>query len=614
MREIILTSSVLITVIALLRQLLRGRISPRLQYALWLLVALRLLLPGTLFTVPVSVTGAADELTAVIEKRLPAPAPVPAAPVASPAGPAAGEGAAASETAAPQVRENSRPAANWPDFIWKAGILVTGCITVASNIFFYVQLRARRRRLALPPEVVTGNLPVYLVEDLPSPCLFGLIHPAIYLNRQATDPAYLTYVLTHERTHFRHGDHVWSALRGVCVALHWYNPLVWLAASLNRQDCELACDDGVIWLLGEQQRLDYGTALVRMISPGRPSLLRSSTSMTAGKRSMKERVALIIRRPRMLKVTAALVALVMCSAVAVTFGATAKANADELTPPDYQENVSLPLAPRSLTRLGSTGYTHFTGLFSLSVPEDWADRLLYEEDEDGVRFYDAAAYQAAPDGSLLLNVYPQAAVWAAVYEQDAISLGEFNTGGSPYVYQLAWNHAPEYSDSIQALRDTAADTFRLDVSAEVFSRLVHETYRANLPLAVAYLPYLSWESYQSLYSEGPLPLLETLMELARSGEMDWGQYHDMMSNRTDSAINGSYAAAYRELVWAMYQQNPSQFGSVLKCEYLTGAERDHMLSWFRSAAAAYQDWPELLEFSDEELYQLLGVTELNSVG
>lgn len=615
MREIILTSSVLITVITLLRRLLRGKISPRLQYALWLLVALRLLLPGTLFTVPVSVTGAADELTAVMEKRLPVPAAsgVPdAAPVPPSAPSGTGEGAAAPETAVPQVSKNSRPAANRLVFIWKAGILVTGCVTVVSNLVFYAQLRAKRRRLVLPPEAVTGNLPVYLVEDLPSPCLFGLIHPAIYLNRQATDPAYLTYVLTHERTHFRHGDHVWSVLRGVCVAVHWYNPLVWLAASLNRQDCELACDDGVIWLLGEQQRLDYGTALVRMISPGRPSLLRSSTSMTAGKRSMKERVALIIQRPQMLKATSALVALVMCGAVAVTFGATAKADTGEL--PEFQEDVSLPSAPRSLTRLSAAGYTHFSGLFSLSVPEDWAGRLLFEEDEDGVRFYDAAAYRATPDESLLLSIYPQAAVWAAVYEQDAVSLEEFNTGGSPYVYQLAWNRAPEYSGSIQTLRDTAADTFRLNAAADVFSRLVHETYQTNLPLAIAYLPYLSWESYQRLYSEEPLPLLTALTDFARSGGMDWGQYHDVMSNRADSAINGSYAAAYRELVWAMYQQDPSQFGSVLKCEYLTGAERDHMLSWFRSAAAAYQDWPELLEFSDEELYRLLGVTELNSVG
>lgn len=62
MSEIILTSSVLILVIALLRRVLRGRISSRVQYALWLLAALRLLIPGVLFPAPVSVVGAAAEL------------------------------------------------------------------------------------------------------------------------------------------------------------------------------------------------------------------------------------------------------------------------------------------------------------------------------------------------------------------------------------------------------------------------------------------------------------------------------------------------------------------------------------------------------------------------
>ena len=71
MTEIILTSSVLILVIALLRRLLRGRIDPRIQYALWLLAALRLLIPGSLFAAPVSVLGAAEELQTAITAALP---------------------------------------------------------------------------------------------------------------------------------------------------------------------------------------------------------------------------------------------------------------------------------------------------------------------------------------------------------------------------------------------------------------------------------------------------------------------------------------------------------------------------------------------------------------
>ena len=82
MTEIILTSSVLIVVLALLRRLLRGRMDPRLQYALWLLVALRLLIPGTLFPAPVSVAGAAEDLRVSIQQAFPGPADLTADPAA----------------------------------------------------------------------------------------------------------------------------------------------------------------------------------------------------------------------------------------------------------------------------------------------------------------------------------------------------------------------------------------------------------------------------------------------------------------------------------------------------------------------------------------------------
>ena len=607
MRDIILTSSVLIAVTALLRRLLRGKISPRLQYGLWLLAALRLLLPGALFTVPVSVTGAASGLTAVMQERVPAPLPdnlAPALPLPD-----------QPESTPPQNTTQVRPAVDWLDFVWKAGILVTGCAMALSNLIFYLQLRSKRQPIPLPPGSETGRLPVYLVEDLPSPCLFGLYCPAIYLNSRALDPAHLPYVLTHERTHFRHGDHLWSILRGVCLAVHWYNPLVWLAASLSRRDCELACDDGAIWVLGEGQRLEYGNALVQMIVPSRTSLLRASTSMTAGKRNMKERIALIVQRPRMLKATAVLTLLVMCSAVAVTFGAQAAALTENPPePPPEEEEASQPLA-RYLAQPASPDYTHFSGLFSLTLPEDMLDSLLLAEDEDGVYFYDAAAYREAPEDSLLLRVYPQAEAWASAYEAEQWTLGRFDTNGSPYVYLLDWNRTAAFSQRAQVLRDAAADSFQLYASADLFSRLVRSFYGDNMPMAAAYLPYLSWDNYRTVYDENEMSgALSALWSFAASGALEWGQYHDLMSSRTDSAIDGAYATAYQDMIWELYHQNPSQFASVLKSPYLTGAERDHILFWFRGAVASHQDWPEALTFSDEVLYQLLGITELNSVG
>ena len=128
-------------------------------------------------------------------------------------------------------------------------------------------------------------------------------------------------------------------------------------------------------------------------------------------------------------------------------------------------------------------------------------------------------------------------------------------------------------------------------------------------------PYLSWDNYGTVYDENEMSgVLSALWSFAASGALEWGQYHDLMSSRTDSAIDGAYAAAYQDMIWELYHQNPSQFASVLKSPYLTGAERDHILFWFRGAVASHQDWPEALTFSDEVLYQLLGITELNSVG
>ena len=75
MNEIILTSSVLILIIAALRRILRGRIAPTLQYALWLLVALRLLIPGTLFTAPVSAIGFAEDIYSAVVESLPEETP-----------------------------------------------------------------------------------------------------------------------------------------------------------------------------------------------------------------------------------------------------------------------------------------------------------------------------------------------------------------------------------------------------------------------------------------------------------------------------------------------------------------------------------------------------------
>jgi beta-lactamase regulating signal transducer with metallopeptidase domain len=135
----------------------------------------------------------------------------------------------------------------------------------------------------------------------------------------AADGEALAHVLAHEETHYHHKDHIWSLLRCICLVVHWYNPLVWLAAALSRRDSELACDEGAIRRLGEEQRAAYGRTLIGLTCTGAGRLLRTATTMTGSKKSIKERIVLIAKKPKMKIYTLVAVILIAAIAAGCTF-------------------------------------------------------------------------------------------------------------------------------------------------------------------------------------------------------------------------------------------------------------------------------------------------------
>lgn len=180
-------------------------------------------------------------------------------------------------------------------YLWTLGAGLFLAVLAGSNLRF--ALRLRRARRPFPARV--GGTPIYTAGCVATPCLFGLFRPAIYLPPQvARDGAALGHVLAHELTHRRHGDHIWSALRCAALALHWYDPLVWLAVVLSRRDGELACDEGAVARLGEGERLPYGRTLVGLVagrSFGPGHLLQCSTTMSPGKKALRRRIEQLAR-------------------------------------------------------------------------------------------------------------------------------------------------------------------------------------------------------------------------------------------------------------------------------------------------------------------------------
>lgn len=151
----------------------------------------------------------------------------------------------------------------------------------------------------------------------------------------------------HEQTHYRHGDNLWAVLRGVCLALHWYNPLVWWAAELSRRDAELACDEATIRRIGESERAAYGRTLIRMTCEKRPALLVTATMMTDSGKGLKERISLLVKKPKTAAYTAVAVLLIAGLSVACTFTG-GKDNAELAEPfgKHYVEEATVALRTR----------------------------------------------------------------------------------------------------------------------------------------------------------------------------------------------------------------------------------------------------------------------------
>ena len=356
MMQWIVSSSVLILVVIALRYVLRGKLSLRMQYALWLLVLVRLLVPVSFGASDLSVMNAVPERAPTVQQGIYRQdivgewndAPANAGTVGIPA-------QSMSEAAPPNLVQNvttatvTAPTVEKTDWariaktVWLAGAAALGLVFLAVNLRFGKKLRRSRERV----EETDACLPVYESGETDTPCLFGVAKPSIYVTPDTrTEAETLRYALAHEQTHYRHGDNLWAVLRGVCLALHWYNPLVWWAAELSRRDAELACDEATIRRIGESERAAYGRTLIRMTCEKRPALLVTATMMTDSGKGLKERISLLVKKPKTAAYTAVAVLLIAGLSVACTFtGGRENAELAEPFGKHYVEEATVACAP-----------------------------------------------------------------------------------------------------------------------------------------------------------------------------------------------------------------------------------------------------------------------------
>lgn len=356
MIEWIVSSSVLIAALLLLRLLFRNKISKRVQYALWALVLLRLLIPISIVESAASVSNLLSDLTAkpVVQAASGTLSPQVRYDLAVQEVLDAHDYPQEAYSALPEVQqeaiiqeyqpqiqqkldsyETAYDAAQILKILWLVGAAVMGLFLLVGNLRFYRKLKRTRTRLKS-----AASLPVYRSSEAKTPCLFGLFRPSIYLPDTAIDEKAMSYILAHEQTHRRHLDHIWALARCICLALHWYNPLVWIAVKVSRTDSELACDEGTLAKLGDDCRESYGRTLIEM-SCARPSMadyLLTSTTMTGNKKSLYQRIQAIATKQKVILAAVICLAVAVAILVGCTFTGAGSKNPDPDTPPT--ENIT----------------------------------------------------------------------------------------------------------------------------------------------------------------------------------------------------------------------------------------------------------------------------------
>ena len=304
---------VLILFIVLIRALAIHRLPKTTFLALWMIAALRLLLP---FSIPLTfnIHIGLDVFSDVVQKL----------PSGNIGFPIPGESRHAYDTGAVV----SSPAAERISIfviLWLVGVLLLA-------LYFSISyLRSMRKfRMSVPDNTpyirewlnahqIVRPIEVRSSDLISSPLTYGILHPVILLPKKLdrNDQAALQYVLTHEYVHIRRFDAITKILFAAVLCIHWFNPLVWGMYVLANRDTELSCDAWVIRMTGVKNRSSYALMLIKM-EERRNGM--SALWNHFGKNAISERIEAIMKFKKT-SIWACILALVLIAGATTAFAA-----------------------------------------------------------------------------------------------------------------------------------------------------------------------------------------------------------------------------------------------------------------------------------------------------
>lgn len=302
------SGTLLLLLILGLKPLYKTKFSKQWQYYIWMIAALRFLLPWNVpfpFTPDTTIVGSLFEKsdTAVITNEIHAD---PNVSVLADTGNNAAEPIQASRDITAVAMREPFNIYVCLFFIWStvALILFVRKITIYQSFIQYVKagnakvsdirllnlLSDHEEKLNIKTRVELSYNPL-----IASPMLIGFFRPEIVLPVGDMDDKELSYIFVHELIHYKQRDMFYKWLIQIVVCAHWFNPFAYLLEKEVNRSCELSCDEKVISVLDDKAKREYGDTLISfMKSKNIYKSSLASVTLTEGAEQLKERLNAIM--------------------------------------------------------------------------------------------------------------------------------------------------------------------------------------------------------------------------------------------------------------------------------------------------------------------------------
>lgn len=324
--EISLYSSVIIIFTALLDKFTRKYYSSRWNYYIWLILAVRMLLPFNLQLVEIPNMLPAVRQVSIQKGAVTSPdisattklttdeVTIDSEQITSTLSSSV-EGDSSSGKSLPSYQKgedynrsdyDSVPILILLPYIWLAGIVIFLLQHIISYTVFLKKLKrwtmtvSEQETLRILSDMtselkVQKTIKIGMCKYIFSPMMIGLLHPMIILPTEHFSENQMKTIIKHELIHYKHGDICYKLLLLCMNAIHWFNPFAFYMVKCANRTIELVCDEAVIAKQNEEYRESYSYALLQTIVKQQKIKYNAfSTNFNGGKKLMKERFTKIM--------------------------------------------------------------------------------------------------------------------------------------------------------------------------------------------------------------------------------------------------------------------------------------------------------------------------------